>query len=215
MNKNLRRSVVALATAFACLTALANPASAAFDIVTITGGTITATSTTGQVITTTLGGTTGAGCTSSIIVETPGSHSGTSNITTYTSVGHFTLGTTHYVATMTRTASTSGTYGTSSNGGTITSSGLSVNVVIRAAANNTSTNLDCTTTGTTLCTLRATLHFTGTYTGHMSDISSTFTISSTPAAITLGIGTCMVPFSTFNGGTATATAITGHTTSTS
>ena len=215
MQTNPRRRVVALATAFASITMLAQPTSAAFDIVTVTGGTFTATSTTGQVITMALGGTMGAGCVTSLMVDTSGSHSGTSNISTYASVIHLTLGTVHYVGSVTRTASTAGTYGTSTNGGSINSSSLSVSIAVRAAATNNSTNTDCTTTGNTLCTLRATLHFAGTYTGRTSDISSTFTISATPAAMTLGIGTCMVPFATFNGGTLSASSLTGHTTSTS
>ena len=207
MHKNLRRSVVALATAFACLGIMAGPSSAATSThpVTITGGTVTATSTTGQVITTTLGGTAGTGCSSTLSVLVDNT-AGTINATTFTSIGHFTLGTNHYVSTSTRTASTTGTFGS----GSVSSVGISISVVIRAAANNSSTDLGCATTGTTICTLRATLAFAGTYTGSPSTTgAAAFDISAPGAAISLGIGTCNVPFATFNGGTAVVTNLTG------
>ena len=56
-----------------------------------------------------LGGTGGTGCstTSTATVDTTAS---TINVTAYASVGHFILNGKHYVATITRTASTSGTY---------------------------------------------------------------------------------------------------------
>jgi len=210
MHKNLRRSVVALATAFASLAILTGPASATTAVhpTTITGGTLTAVSsgTFPSTYTRTLGGTAGTGCTttSSATVDDAAQ---TIDVTAFSNIAHFILNGNHYVSTITRTGSSSGTY----SGGSFTSVTIQLNIVIRAAANNSSTDLGCATTGGVLCTLRlasttSPLAFSGTYTGTPSSAgSATFASSAGPAAISLGIGTCQVPFSTFNGGTATIT----------
>lgn len=214
MHTTLRRSVVALATTLACLAVLATPASATTHNVTITGGTLFAINATGTSTSTTdLSATPGAGCTSTIVADVVPDgtgNAGTVNVTGFSNIGHFTLGTNHYVSTMSRVSSSAGTWGTSATG-TISSLSVQVSTQIRAAATNNSTNVDCATTGTVLCTLRMTLHLAGTYAnGPLSTTGATFNLSTTTsAAITLGIGTCQVPFSTFNGGTVTITNMTG------
>ena len=212
MNTKLRRSAVALATAFASLMLLAAPAAAHSHSATLTGGTF---SSTGLIpFTHTLGGTVGSGCTPTVSIDVDHTAQ-TGDITTFTIPMHFTLGSVHYVSTITRSSSTVGTVSQTATSGLISNLGVGLSIVIRAAANNSSTNVDCTTTGTVLCTLRVVnpLRLSGSYThtGTGSiESSNTFALSSTSSAITIGIGTCMVPFSTYNGQTATITGLTGH-----
>lgn len=214
MPTHLRRRMVALATALACITIMASPASATAHSVTFTSGTLAvhnATST--STLTFALAGAAGAGCGSSAVVDVVPDgtgHAGTIDVTSFSGATHFTFGTPHYVSTISRTASTSGTWGTSASG-TISSATLAVNIQIRAAANNSSTNVDCATTGNVLCTWRMTFHLAGTYAnGPLSTAGATVTLATTAGAtITLAIGTCQVPFFTWNGGSATVTGLTG------
>ena len=211
MHRNLRQSVVVLVTTFASLAIMASPATATISphAVTITGGAITFHSTTSSTF---VGSTGGTGC-SATATATVNDVNHTIDFTAFSIVAHavLTANNIHYVVTITRAGSTSGTF----SGGSFSSPTLQLTVVIRAAADNSSTNFDCTPTGGVLCTLRVTtatapLHFAGTYTGSPPSTGSNSTsFASTTgtnlAAITLGIGTCQAPFATFNGGVATAT----------
>lgn len=211
MNTQLGRSVVALATALASLVLMASPASATTHATTITGGTFSATPT-GTLTFPTLafGGAAGAGCGSTVALDVD--HvANTATIPTFTSLHHFTWFGSHFVSTMTRTASTAGTIGS----GSVSGVGLSLSIAIRNAATNTSSNVDCATTGNVLCTWRVTFAFYGNYTqsgtGSIGS-SDTFSLSSPSATVTLAIGTCYVPFTGLNGGSASINGLTGHVT---
>lgn len=211
MDRNLRRSLVALATTLASLALVATPAAATAHTITITGGTLTLHSWT-STLTRALGGGAGAGCSSNLVADVVPDgtgQAGTIDVTAFASTEHLVYSSNHYVTTMTRLSSSPGTWGTPATGA-VGSLNLQIGIQLRAAANNSSTNLDCATTGTVLCTLRMTFHLAGSYAnGPLSTTGATLDLSAGFATVTMAIGSCQVPFSLFNGGWASVSGLTG------
>lgn len=215
MTTKFRRGAVAVAIAFGSLLLPASPASATLHDLDIQTGNNFLHSTTSLGATIPWDGT-GTGCTKTASIDvthtqtTTGTWVGTINVTTFTMVQHMVFNGNHYVVTIARTSSGSGTIATTGTSGSISSMSISFQIEVRAAANNSSTNFDCVPTGTVLCRLRWTSHYAGTYT-HDNPLATSLSGSdvmtvttTTPASITLGIGTCQVPFATLNGGSATS-----------
>ena len=219
MNKNIRRSVVALATAFACLALMGSPASA-YDITgEITGGTVTLINSTGTSTDTiplaTGGGTLGTNCVSNIQSQLTGSTTSVTSwgISVLQTVGRFKLGTTWYVAELTRTASTTGTISSiTTTTAALNTATLTLAANIYTATNQSDTSTDCSHGTTRTCRFaNVLLGIQGIYLGniHLSQVSHTVTLTATG---TLGTTTppCNAPFTTYNGGTVTVTGLTFH-----
>ena len=217
MNKNIRRGMVALATAFVCVVALASPASATTATGEVTGGTITLINSTGTVTDTiTLGGGTsgGTGCSSSItaVTNTTTTSTTTWQITGFATVGRFKLGTTWYVAALTRTNSTAGTVtSVTTTTATLNSATLNLNAVISNTTFQADTDTSCTTSGAKCRFSSVAISLQGTYSGNIDGIAISDTIHVTGTG-TLGTTTppCTTPFTTYNAGTVTGASITAH-----
>ena len=222
MHKNLRRGAVVLATIVVCVAGLVSPASAATLTGTITGGTVTLINSTGTVTDTIpLGGTTttGAGCSSTIAVHTVGSTTSvtTWQVSSFTTVSVFVLGTTHYVVVSTKTTSTTlNTAGTvtsiTTTSATLNSSLLNLRVEVYAATDNTSTSSSCAHGTTRACLFTSVaLSVQGTYNGNIHTPVASNTVSLS-ASGTLGTTTppCVAPFTSYTGGTTTIAGLTGE-----
>ena len=203
MHTKIRRSVVALATALACLALMAGPASATTHSAAITGGSIVLTATNTLVLTFPWGGTAGTGCGHTLDLDDTAS---TADVIGYSSATRFTLGTGAFVAVVTRTASTAGTV----SGTSVSSSTLALRFDIYFAA-NADPATDCAI-GTQVCRLRTTLYFAGTLTGW--SVSSTGSLSYPTASAVLSVPPgCVVPFSSWNGSAVTGGPLAFHITS--
>lgn len=205
MNTKLRRSVAAIATAFACLALMASPASAITHTTTITGGNLVLTATNTLVLTFPFAGTAGTGCGSTLVLDEGAT--GDADIASYTSTGRFTFGGLGFVYVLTRTASTPGTV----SGGGVSSSTLALQIDIFSAANaNPAT--DCATS-TARCRMRTTLYFAGTLSGW--GVSDTASLSYPTAGLVVASPPppCVVPFSSWGGGAVTGGPLDLHITS--
>ena len=216
MNTNHRRTLVALATAFACLVLWASPASAATLTGTITAGTLTLISTTGTT-TDTLPLGTGVICTNQGEVTTTGTTTSVTSwqVTVFSYVFRFKLGTTWYVVDVARTTSTTlntpGTVtGVTTTSASLNGSNLNLRADIYIATNQSDTDTDCTH-GTTRSCRFASAVFTvqGTYFGnaHTPAVLDSATLSGSG---TLGSTSppCNAPWTTYSTGTATVTGLT-------
>ena len=218
MNKTLRRSVVALATAFACLALMGSPASAAVITADITAGTVTlinSTGTTTDDIALGPGVTTlGANCANSIAVTTTASTTSISNwnITTFAVVARFKLGGTWYVASLQRTGSVAGTVtAVTTTSATLNSATLNLDARIFTTAFQNDTDTECTTNGNKCRFSGVALSLQGTYSGdlHNPAVSDTASLNGTG---TLGATSppCTTPFTTYNNGTVAVTGLVAH-----
>ena len=217
MNKNLRRGVVALATAFACLALMASPASASVLTGTITAGTLTLSN---QAVTVTdtipLGGAGGTGCASSIeVTVTPTGSVTTWQVTAFAIIARFQLGTTFYISERTRTGSTAGTVtAVTATSAALNSAGLNLRSDVYVATNQSATATDCAHGTTRTCRFNnVSLTVQGTYNGDVNApaVSDTASLSGSG---TLGSTTppCNAPFTTYSGGCLTISNLTGHVT---
>ena len=199
MNKTLRRSLIALATAFACLVLTATPAAAANAHARITGGNMliwNATTTSNFTISLSVS------CTSIVSMATTPT---TAQITGYASTTRFTVGTNHYVAEIILTGSAAANLtNVTATSSTINNSSASLRSDLYAATNNSSTATDCNHGVTRLCRYTMTLGLTGTYTGDVTAnaVTDTVTLATSGAAAMGTTPPCMAPFSGFTGGTA-------------
>lgn len=219
MNKSLRRSVVALATAFACLMVLSTPAGAVVVNATaaITSGNVRLQNGT-SILDIPLSGTTGTGCGTTLAISFDINSTGTTGtvaVTALTSTGRFTVGTSHYVAVLSLVSTvTAGTItGSSGTTGTaMTGLVLRIGALLYNASNTSSTATDCGL-GTQVCRYNnVTATFSGTYSGNIHDTvlaSDTAALTSTASGALQGVP-CNPPFSTYTGGTATVTAMGIH-----
>ncbi len=208
MKKNhLRRTVVAVATALACLMALGNPAAASATYhVDITTGVVTLTKTgmTPEVIdfapttpsctdTSTQVQTTSTTTSSTIIFTTINS----SHIRTFSTTGTFLA-----VLTRSTTGNIAGHINSDATPHTITS--LRVAIVI-TIYNTTG----CTPTGTPICTLAVLLHLNGTSTSLSN--STNFTVTGSSVGTVVAFPTCATgPSYLIGSSSSTTTALTGH-----
>lgn len=220
MNKNLRRSVVALTAALASLAFLATPASATTHNATVNAGTYAAVNGT-STLTGPLGGTTGLHCGTAITYDvdrtvTPP----TVDVTGYTRTEHFVFAGQHWVSVTTRVSSTPGSISTFVIGGTTTPTFTS-SVEIYAQPSNGSTGTDCTPHAPLpTCTWRfLNVTLSGTYTSSPTPVlgslesGSTYNVSGTGVIATQLGAPCGGPFSPFIGGTVTLTNMAGLVTS--
>jgi hypothetical protein len=195
MNTKLRRSVAALATAFACLVLMAGPASATSP--GITSGNLTLRSSNGSnTLNIPWAGSAGTGCGHTFTLANGGT---TYDVTQYSSASrhNFLLGA--YIVVVTRTGSTPGTI----TGGTNldTSATLSLKIEFFNVLNaNPAT--DCATDGAVRCTYTVTLHLGGAVTGWTSS-TDTGTLAYAQANLAGGIP-CSVPYTTWRNGTVDA-----------
>lgn len=197
MNSTLKRSVVALATTFACLLMLSSPASAnPTHTADITGGKVTLKKAPLSDLVISLGGT-GAMCPTGTLTLTANPHPN-AEVTALNKTGTFVVGSTTYVSVITRTGSDVGTAGS----GSVSSVGVDVQAKIYTLAAGTS----CTP-GTLRCTINtnANLEFAGTHTDADSDnepeLNDTADLDANPVGITATFP-CFPPFSSYTGGTA-------------
>lgn len=202
--KNILRSGAALATALACLALMANPASATVHDAAIRSGEIAFFNTSGTpdfMPTLPLAGTGGTGCGPTLQVTANASTTGTVDVTTYTSIGRFTLGTTAYVADITRQSSTAGTYNDTT--GQASSVQLTVRMDIYAATNQ-GTATDCAHGTTRACRFsNIALTLSGFYGGSLATPAVGLTAVLTGSG-TLGASSppCNAPFTGVTNGTA-------------
>ena len=219
MNKNLRRGVVALATAFACLTLLGSPVSAATITADITAGTVTlinSTSTATDTIPLGPGVTTlGTDCANTIVVTTTATTTSVTNwqITTFSTVSRFKLNTTWYVADLQRTGGASGTVtGVTTTAANLNSSTLTLAANIYVATDTTETGTSCAHGTTRTCRFASvSISLQGTYSGdihnpatsHTASVSGTGTLGTTSPP-------CNAPFTTYTGGTVAIAGLVAH-----
>ena len=218
MNKTLRRSVVALATAFACLAMMGSPASAAVITADITAGTVTLINSLGTVTDTIPLGpgvtTLGTGCANSIQVTTTETTTSITqwNITTFSIISRFTLGGVYYIADLQRTGSTAGTVtAVTTTGATLNSATLTLDARIFNATDQSSTATTCAK-GTAKCRFAVvTLSLQGTYSGnlHTPTTSDTANLSGSGTLPTT-TPPCTAPFTTYTAGSVTVTGLVAH-----
>ena len=213
MNKNLRRSVAVLVTTLGCLALMASPASASTLTSAITGGTFTLVNSTGTITDTFPLSTAGTGCVNDITVDVNDTATSTTSwqITGYHTIFRSTFFGGHFIGEMSWTGSTAGTVNTLT--GALGAATLSMTFIMYSASNTSSTATDCGK-GTLRCRFNnVALSVQGTYSGdlHTPTASSTFNLTGSG---TLGSATppCTSPFSTYNSGTMTVAALTGHVT---
>lgn len=212
MNKNIRRGTVALSTVAAVLMLMASPASAATVHWRITGGTVTLHSTTSVTdeipFNTTCTPTAGTGGLADVTTTTV-------QVTSFTTVGRFLLGTNYYVAELTFVSSTPGTLsGVTTTGATISSSTVTLRADVYLATTQSSTTPCDIAHGTTRsCRFNNVgLHFNGTYTGNVAApaVSDTVVLNSGASTPLSTAPPCVAPFSTYIGGVATVSNLTIH-----
>ena len=219
MNTNLRRGLVPLVTAFACLVLMGSPASAAVIPVDITAGTVTIINSTGTATDTIPLGpgvtTLGTDCIRTIEGTTTATTTSVTNweVTDYRTVTRFHIGSIWYVADMQRTSSTAGTVtSVTTTSATLNSASLGLTVSIYSATDQTATGTSCTHGTTRSCRFGGvSLALQGSYSGdiHNPSTSHTATLGGTGA---LGPTTppCVAPFSTYANGTTTITGLVAH-----
>ena len=220
MKKNLWRGVVALATAIACLGLAGSPTSAVTLVGEITAGTVTLINSTGTATDTiplTTGGTLGTGCASNLkaFVNNTTTSTTTWQVTEFNTIGRFKLGTTWYIAELTKTGSASGTVTTvTTTTATLNSATLALSANIYTATDQSDTATTCAHGTTRTCRFaNVSLSLQGTYSGnlHTPAVSDGVSLTSTG---TLGTTTppCNAPYTTYNGGTVTVTGMTAQVT---
>ena len=223
MNKNLRRGVVALATAFACLALMGSPASAAVVNADITAGTVTlinSTSTATDTIPLGPGVTTlGEGCVNAIQVTTTATTTSVTswNITGFTIVARFELNNVWYIAELTRTGSNAGTVtavtttsATLNSPTTTASLTLAANVYL--ATDPDDDDITCLHGTTRTCRFASvSIRLQGTYSGDIHNPATSHTASLSGTG-TLGTTTppCNAPFTTYNAGTVAIAGLVAH-----
>jgi hypothetical protein len=212
MDTTLRRGVVALTTALACLVLLAGPASAAVVNGTITGGTITLVNSTGtstDTISLPSGTPLGTGCASSFTVDisTTGTSATNWRITGFASISRFPVGTSWFIADLSWKSSTSGTV---TGPATLNSSGLALDLRIWNATNQSSTATDCGTTTLKCRFATVNLNLQGTYSGNIHSPAASDTINLTALGALGSPFPCTSPFSTYHLGTTTITGLVLH-----
>ena len=213
MPTNLRRSVVALATAFACLVLLASPASASVLTGTITGN-ITLINSTGTTTDTFPISSTGTGCVNDVEITV---NNTTTSTTTWQITGFHTITRVPwfggwFIAEMTRTSSTTGTVtGVTGTGATLNFGTLNLNYVFYGATDQSTTSTDCTKSTLRCRFSNVGLSLQGTYSGNVHTPATSHTVSLGGSG-TLGTTTppCNAPFTTLNGGTVSATGLSYH-----
>ena len=230
MNKNLRRGVAVLATAFACLALMGSPASAATITADITAGTVTlinSTMTATDQIPLGPGVTElGTNCVNGITVNTTETLTGTTvtsvthwQITGFTIVSRFKLSATWYVAELTRTGGNQGTVTgivvpttTTTGSATLNASTLTLAANIYTATNQSDAATTCEHGTTRTCRFASVaLSVQGTYSGDIHSPLMSHTASLTGSG-TLGTTTppCNAPFTTYNAGTVTIAGLVAH-----
>lgn len=212
MNKKLRRSVAALATAFACLALLSSPAGAVVTDVTATISTGNVRLQNGtSILDIALGGGGGTGCSTNIDAQfdVAATSNGTVKVTDLTSIGRFQAGTTYYVAEMNDVIAGQVTGAINGTTNAISGVGVRITATIFTATNQSATATDCAHGTTVTCRYsNVNLTFSGSYTGNIHSIATTDSAALTSAASTTLVGLpCSPPFSTYTGGTATATSL--------
>lgn len=215
MNKKLRRSVVALTTALACLVVMATPASA--TVVTFRANFDSGTGSTGNIHLqngtatwdiplNTPGGT---GCGShvdvSMDIDSTGS-TGTVQVLGLESVGRVQFGTVHYISVLSWVSTPqNGTItGSSATGATITSLIARLRADLYVPTNTSSTATDCARTATLVCRYNnVNLHLAGTWVANIHDVQTSHGGLLTSSSASLTGLPCSPPLSIFTGGTAT------------
>lgn len=214
MYTRFRRGVVALTTVMACLVIMATPAAAAEVTLhwkpvkgklTLHNSTSTATDDID------FSDGTGTGCGGGGIADINSAVT-TINDSSVTSVNRFQLGTSHYIAEITRLASTSSTLSNITTTSADFSSGtLTLRMDVYVATNTSSTATDCAHGTTRLCRLTLTLHLSGEYEGDVADPKlSDKKTGQAPAASLTVTPPCGSPMSTYIGGTASASEMEYH-----
>lgn len=221
----LRRSVVALTTALACLMMMGTPASATvvtfranFDSGTGAQGNLRLQNGT-SILDVAIGGTPtgGTGCGNhvdvSLDIDSTGT-TGTAQVLGLESTSRFLVGTTHYISVMSWVSTpTAGTItGSSTTGASVTGLGLRLKEEIYTTTNTSSTATDCARTTTLICRYNnVNLTFSGTWNNNIHDIQVSHGGSvSSNASTTLAPFPCNPPFSTYAGGTATFSNVPIH-----
>ena len=216
MYKNLRRGVVALTTALACLIVLAQPASASVVSGTITAGTLTLINSTGTVTdsmpfagTGTGGGT---GCVNSASVTvTPTGAVTAWTITALSTAGRAKLGTTWYVVKHSLTGDTVGNVGVGGGYSDLEPVVISYRTDVYPSTDQTDTSTSCSHGTTRTCrfnTVSATI--SGVYTGDINSptVGDTITLSSSSGTLGSTSPPCNAPFTTYSNGTLSITGLT-------
>ena len=203
MDTKIRRRVVALATALACLALMAAPASATSHSATVTGGTIVLTTTGSLSLTLPFTGTAGTGCGSTLVLDQDAT-AGTYEVTGYSSATRFSMGGIGFVAVVTRTASTPGT----DSGANLYNATLALRIDIFLAA-NADPATDCATSSLR-CKVSTTLQPYGVTPTWTASSTGSLNHSATNAVIT---HPCTSPWSSLNWAVVTGAALAFHLTS--
>ena len=212
MKTNIRRGVVAVATAFACVAALASPASAATLTAAITGGTVLITNSTGTstdtLVLTPWTGTLGTDCsappwessTTRLLLRLRGR-----SLRTLRGLASRLSGAgTWYILTVTLNSSTAGTVSNvTTTVADLNAATLSLNAVVSNTTFQSTTDTACTPT-TTKCRFSSiVISLQGSYSGNIHTPTASNTASLTGTGI-LGtpVAGCTSPFTTYGSGTA-------------
>ena len=219
MHTTIRRGVVAVATALACLAVLATPASAATLTAVTTGGTVLIENSTGNLsdtLTITPPGTLGTDCSRTAVGVVNNTTTSTTSwqVTSYSTRTRFQLSGagTWYIFTVTLNSSTAGSVtGVTGASATLEPATVSLSAVVQNTTFQSATDTACTVTTTKCRFLNVALTLQGTYSGniHTPAVSdtATWTGSGTLGAAFAG---CTAPFTGYSGGTGTVTGLTAQ-----